>query len=399
MEGNGKTVCMISCLHPLKDDRIYWKEAISLQKHGYKVIHIGVSDNAYDEITEHGIRLISLKRKQYFINPYVDKLYRTITFKPSIYKDILKTAREVNADVYHFHDFQINRIGKKLKALPQNPKVIYDVHEPYPITYSSTTSKNPIIVLFWKFYGLYVRCLEFKMSSNYDLIITTEENVQMNFNTKLKKMPVEIIYNFIDIIPKSTTKPKLYDFIYCGGIRKRRGIYEILNAINILKNKGIKSKTLLIGNIHDKGLDDEINNFIHENNLHDNIVLKQAVPYDRIRDYYEVSRVGLAVFNDVQVNRIIMPIKIFEYIVFGLPVITSNFGHMQRITVQNNTGILIETSNTIDLAEKMEKFLIDYTFYSDLANNCRKTASLYQWPIMENKLIEIYSRLMSRNHG
>jgi glycosyltransferase involved in cell wall biosynthesis len=395
MEGKGKTVCMISCLHPLKDDRIYWKESISLQKHGYKVVHIGVSDNSNDYISEHGIRLISLKRKQYFKNPFIDKFFRTITFRPNIYSEILKTAATINADVYHFHDYQINRIGKKLKSLPQKPKVIYDVHEPYPVTVSTTDSQNPFKRLFWRIYGLYVQYFEFSNSKYYDLIITTEENVQQRFQTHLKNIPIEIIYNYIDIEPGNNSLQKKYDFIYCGGIRKRRGIYEILKACTFLKNKGLKFNTILIGHIHDNGLEEEIMNFIASNQLTDCIELKPAVSYEEIVRYYESSRIGLAIFNDNKVNRIIMPIKIFEYIVFGLPVITSNLGHMYDITSTHKTGLTINPNSVQELASAMEKLINDKNLFNSLSENCQRAAIQFKWVHMENKLIQIYNNLVS----
>jgi glycosyltransferase involved in cell wall biosynthesis len=394
MEGNGKTVCMISCLHPLKDDRIYWKESLSLQKYGYKVIHIGVSDKEYDEISEQGIRLISIKKKQFFKNPFIDKFYRTISFQPNIYTDIFNLAKELKADVYHFHDYQINRIGRKLKNLSHQPKVIYDVHEPYSITVSTTTSKNIFVKLFWLIYGVYLNYWELMKSKKYDLILTTEENVQQRFSKKLLNIPVEIIYNYVDIEPVYSAEKK-YDFIYCGGIRRRRGIFEILKAVNILNQKQNKLRVLLIGNIHDKGLEKEIRNFIKINNLEDCVDLIPAVPYSEVFKYYSISKIGLAVFNDKKVNRTIMPIKIFEYIVCGLPVITSNFGHMKTITLENNTGILIDPKSTEQLVEKMEMIISNVDFYNRMSNNCFNSRSKYLWKHMENKLISVYAALLS----
>ncbi len=80
------SVCMISSLHGLYDDRIYWKEALSLKNHGYDVIHVTTGEDDLDFVSEHGIRLIQVKKKRYFRNPYLDILFRKITFRPDIYK-------------------------------------------------------------------------------------------------------------------------------------------------------------------------------------------------------------------------------------------------------------------------------------------------------------------------
>ncbi len=42
------SVCMISSLHGPYDDRIYWKEALSLKKRGYDVFHVTTGENEQD---------------------------------------------------------------------------------------------------------------------------------------------------------------------------------------------------------------------------------------------------------------------------------------------------------------------------------------------------------------
>lgn len=388
-------VCMISCLHGLYDDRIYWKEALSLKKHGYDVTHIGISDTEFDIVSEHGIRLISIKRTRYYSNPYIDILYRKLTFKASLYKKIFEKAVSIEADVYHFHDYQINRIGKQLKELPHKPKVVYDVHEPYPVTVSTTYSTNPFKKLILKLYGIYIGYWEKSKAKYCDLIITTEANVKHMFEQQIKDVPVEIIYNYVDAKLINHNREKIYDFIYCGGIRRRRGIYEILQAFKQLNDRGIKFKALLIGTIHDQGLKEEINLFKKENKLDDVLEIKEFVPYNNIHEYYEISKIGLAIFNDEKVNNIIMPIKLFEYIVYGLPVIASNFGHMKEITLKNNTGLLVDPSDSDELFTSMEKLLVDKLLYHQLHDNCLHLSGVnFTWKIMEEKLINLYRNLL-----
>ena len=149
-------VCMISSLHGLYDDRIYWKEALSLKKHGYDVYHIGIGNKDKEFISDHGIKLIQVGKQKYFENPYTDKLYRILTFKKNIYKKILKTAAELKADVYHFHDSQINKIGKQLKSLAHKPKVIYDVHEPYPQTIRYSFANNLFLRIIHWIYSIFI---------------------------------------------------------------------------------------------------------------------------------------------------------------------------------------------------------------------------------------------------
>jgi hypothetical protein len=56
-------VCMLSYTHQLKDDRIYWKESLSLIRNGYEVTHIAIGENDSDTYSEDGVRLIEVKKK------------------------------------------------------------------------------------------------------------------------------------------------------------------------------------------------------------------------------------------------------------------------------------------------------------------------------------------------
>ncbi len=390
---NTKTVCMLSDLHDLFDDRIYWKEAVSLKKAGFNVIHIGFFDKEQDFVSEEGIRLITIKKKVFSQNILIHKLLKTITFN-NPHKDMLRIAAKVKADVYHIHDLKVNRIGNKLKRLLWKPKIIYDVHEPYPVTISDTETNNVIIKLFWKLIGIYTYYWELRSSRNYDLIITTEENVKNKFDHAHKNQRTEIIYNYVDRKIKPTPSLKEFDFIYSGGVRKRRGAFEMIDAINQIKRKNINPRLLIIGTFHDKGLKEKIIDFIRENKLENNIIIKATVPYSEIDKYYQKSKIGLAVFNNYSVNRIILPIKIFEYITYGLPVITSNFGHMKQITQLNNTGICIDPKNKDEFTNAMLELLQNNAKYEDLKHNCIRAADNYKWSNMEIKLINLYLELL-----
>ena len=114
---------MLSSNHSLFDDRIYWKEALSLKQAGYDVCHIGVGKEEQSMISNEGIRLIQLSRDS------GENFFRTLLGGRSIYYKLLEAARLEKADIYTFHDWQINLVGKKLKQLPHSPVVIYDVLE------------------------------------------------------------------------------------------------------------------------------------------------------------------------------------------------------------------------------------------------------------------------------
>lgn len=384
---------MLSTLHGLYDDRIYWKESISLKNAGYHVIHISIGSEDKDFISNEGIRLIQIQQKRHLKNPYLDKLYRIISFKKPIHQKVFDKAVDLQADVYHFHDLQLNKIGQKLKNLPFKPKVIYDIHEPYPDMVSTTESSNLIKKVFFKCYGMYIRRWEFNCAARYDAIIATETIVANRFKTKIPSVPVEVIYNYTTLLPNIKNSRPDYDFIYCGGIMERRGVLQVIEAVKLLNEAGLPSRTLFIGPIKGNGLKSKIDQLIHTYKLSETITFHPSVPYAEVAEWYAKARIGFCLFNNTPVNHITMPIKLFEYLVCGLPVICSNFGKMREITEPNNTGIMVNPDNSKEIACAMQELLTNKVKYDTLHANCLKAAPNYLWEIMEKKLVEFYSEV------
>ena len=113
MNGN-KLVCHISFNHSPFDDRIYWKELLSLKEAGYETVHIAVGDHDSDFISEEGVRIIIIKKEVLFKPfakfPFLNKALQALFYKKGTINTILKIAASLNASVYHYHDLQVNAI-------------------------------------------------------------------------------------------------------------------------------------------------------------------------------------------------------------------------------------------------------------------------------------------------
>lgn len=384
---------MVSCLHSLYDDRIYWKEALSLKKHGFNVIHVGVGDENSDTISEHGIRLVCVKRKRYFLNPIIDKLFRTLTLRPNIYKQLYLLLKKIDASVYHLHDLQLNKIGVKLKRSSHRIKIVYDVHEPYPEIQEHLHRHNFLLGILKKQYGRYLRNWQYKCAYYYDLIIPTEENVAKGFKSNIPNVPVEIIYNYCNLNPKAPdSKENIeYDAIYCGGISSFRGVWTILETARIAKEKALDIKVLLLGTVKEPGLKKKCADYIEKYNLISHVVFKNHVPFLQVADFYNKSRCGLVIFEDNPVYRLIWPIKTFEYMCFGLPTITCNFGHTHELTRNHNTGTSITPGSAPELLDALLAYKTKQVLLTEHGTNAVNAyLKVYNWGIMEDKLIGVY---------
>jgi len=399
MADHPKKICILSDTHGLYDDRIYWKEAISLKKAGYEVWHIFAGNKKEKGITKEGIHYIGLQQKTFSKKRIANYLLKKIS-PSNLYKEILKEASEVNADVYHLHDLKLNRIGEKLKKLPQKPKIIYDVHEPHPENILDYFETKGVLNILKKFYAAYIRWWEMKNTKNYDFIIATEENVRDRFQQHLPREKVDIIYNYTNLQDARKSvgyEQKEYDAIYCGGITKFRGAWQILHAAKLAKEKKDDLKILFLGSWFPLELKNKMLDYIQANDLTENVILHENVPYAQVSDFYNKSRIGLGIFLPIRTHKIILQIKIFEYMNFGLPIIGSNFGHINNYITKEKTGIAIDPEKPEEIADALIKLLTDTRMYNQCSKNGIKAVDKkYNWGVMEEKLLGIYGKVLGK---
>jgi glycosyltransferase involved in cell wall biosynthesis len=391
---------MISSLHGLYDDRIYWKEAVSLKEHGYEVVHVGAGDKDLDMISEHGIRLIQIRKKRYFLNPYLDILYRKITLKSGIYKKMFRICSAIRADVYHYHDIQVNRIMKKLKRLPNAPRLIYDVHEDFADLLLSQYPKPGPVRMLIRFYCIWLNHWELSRALSCDYIITAVDHILQKFSIPVNHPDAEIIYNYTTLLPGGMILPskKKYDAIYCGQINPFRCAMQIAEAVRLTRQILPGIRVLLLGPVPDPVFRLSLQKFIDQNGLGDHVILHEQVPYGEIEAYYQDSRIGLGIFMPVSIFYYGVQIKTFEYMAFGLPVICSNFGTIERIIRETGTGIPVDPRAPDEISKALIRLLTDHNLYDTCsANGIHAVKTKYNWKSEERKLLRIYQNLTGLN--
>ena len=386
-------ICFLADKHGLYDDRIYWKMAVPLKERGYDVYYLLIGESAKKGITKEGIKYEVLKVKSFSKNRYLNFIVKNLN-PTNNYKKLLKKATKVNADIYHFHDLWINRIGNKLKNLDHRPVVFYDAREPYAEDYFSLIETNKIFKIIINIFSLLVDRWEKSQAKNYDLVIANENTVRDNFRRKLGKENAKSIFNFTDIYKnyqKLSLAEKEYDFIYCGGITESRGAMKILEATKIAKNTIPKIRVVFVGRYTPDYLKDKLQNFINNNDLKNNVQLFSFIKYEEVSDFYNKSKVGLITWLQAKALTIKMPIKIFEYMAFALPIIGSNFGHIKEYIEQENCGIVVDPNKPEDISNAMIELMTNNNKYDYYSENGRKaTLEKYKWDFELDRLVGFY---------
>ena len=385
------TVCFLADRHDLYDDRIYWKMAVPLIKRGFQVHYFLIGKTDKKGITKEGVHFKIFKLKTFVPNRFLNFVFKRIN-PDNNYKLLFKEAKSLKADIYHFHDLWINRIGPKLKHLDHRPVVFYDAREPYAADYVSYV-KSPIPWVVNTF-ASWVDSWEKKQATHYDLVISNEITVQRNFAKIIGKDRSVVLYNYSDMNEFARDVPakdKCYDLIYCGAITELRGAFEMIKAIKKTKEDLPKIKALFIGNYFPSSLKEQMTDLLVKEDLIGNIKLHDAVPYREVAEFYNKSKIGLVLLQKVKTFEVSMPIKIFEYMAFGLPVIGSDFGHMKDYIQRDRCGIAVAPDDPEAIARATTTILKDEKLYMNFSQNGKEAAmSKYRWEMEFEKLLSYY---------
>lgn len=397
-----RRVCIISTCHRLKDSRIYHKQAISLKKAGYDITCIFLGEKDTYGITQEEIKFIEIQPipdiKSFTQNLIQYSSYVYGNFSESTFNKIEKVCIELQCDIYHLHDLYLLQLVPKLKHNLRGVKIVYDVHESYPDIILDYNKKVKNINKY--LYFAYIYLWELRFSLQCDYIINVEESINKRFQNHIGKNATSIIFNYpiikeevIKTIRENYKKRK-YDLIYCGGITTLRGCMEILQVIKVSKEKGNPLSVIFVGEIQEGC--NKINEYIEENKLEDQITFTGVVPFDEVEKYYLNSKIGLVLLHDIKKFRRAIPIKLFEYMIQGLPVIGSDLPQISKIVQDINypCGMIVNIFNPLEIYEKIIKILQNEKIYSNYSNNGIKLIqNKYNWTLEEIKLIKVYDKL------
>jgi len=370
-----KKVCHFSSVHKGLDVRIFRKECVSLANAGYEthlVINASVAD--VEEAAQNGV---TLHRLEY--PTHSGRMSRMSRHAYACYR----IAKALDADVYHFHDPELIPYGLMLAAAGKG--VIYDVHEDL---YGDIQSKAWIPPWARQSVAMISRGIEHVGAHRFAAVVGSSEQSGAVFAQSARRLVIVNNYPLLSELGnamRSSATPR--DAVcYIGGIDGTRGIREMVTAVG-----HIGVKLLLAGSFTSTALRAEVTQYPGWAHVEELGYLDRT----GVKNVLKRSFAGLVTLEELPNYLLALPVKMFEYMAAGIPVISSPFPQWRAIVDSAQCGICVNPKDPKAISEAI-RFLRDHPEEAEKMgmNGRRAVEQKYRWEQEQLKLLSLYQELL-----
>ena len=186
-----------------------------------------------------------------------------------------------------------------------------------------------------------------------------------------------------------------FKVFYVGFVGKIRGTDTLVKAFSKLDNQ-IPAKLILAGRMTGYGTEAWLNDFLATHNLQSSVEILGEVAYEKVLALIEEADVCVSPFPRLKGTEHIYPIKIFEYLALGKPVVATNLKGVSQIIKDGENGLLVEPDDPDGMAEAMLRIYEDKELRERLEQNARKSILEYDWDIINKKIDNALDTLKGR---
>jgi glycosyltransferase involved in cell wall biosynthesis len=175
---------------------------------------------------------------------------------------------------------------------------------------------------------------------------------------------------------------------HVGSLTKVRGLFEMLEAWKIT-SVNIPIEFFLGGKFSPPDLEGKVlSNY--------QVVFSGWVSYPDLVDLLFDSRVGIIIPHPIERYKTNYPVKLFEFMAAGLPVIASREGESAAFVKESGCGILVDPLNVEEISEAIRWLFTHPEEAEAMGKRGQELVfNRYNWEIESGVLLELYSRLFT----
>ena len=370
-DGQPLMIIHFTTVHPRDDSRIRSKEVASLAQ-VFNDVQLYVQDGLGDEIDpQHEYRIIDT-------GPRLPRVKRMVVGGWRMFRAVWKARPHVA----HFHDPELLPWAVLLRLC--GIKIVYDVHEDMP----QQVKHNPGLPQ-WVQRALppFVALADWLAGLIFDGFAVPTQTIADRFPQK----KTVLVRNFpiLQELHRPNAGPmaaRPAHFAYVGYISEVRNIYGMVQAVSKLEDPTARLR--LVGSF---AIQETENRAKAMPEWAGSVVFEGWASREEVGTILGDVRGGLVVLKPVEHEMLTLPIKLFEYMAAGLPVVSSDFPLWRAIVDDAKCGILVDPLDPAAIAAGMQ-WLLDHPDEAADMGKLGRTAveNKYNWATEAERLTNFY---------
>lgn len=366
--GGRPRVRHLTSVHPLGDNRIFYRECKSLADAGYDVALV-VGHPPSQPVA--GVPVIGVGEPR----NRVDRATR-IVWK------VFRAALKERAQLYHLHDAELLWIGLLLRLLGR--RVVYDVHEDTP-----KQIMNKFWIPWWakRVLATGTGLLERLAAATFNGVVAATPSIAERF----PGAHTAVVQNFPHLAAardRPAGEPT-YAFAYTGGLAAVQGLREIVTTAGLLPPA--LGDAVVAGWFDDDALEQEVRAAQGWQRIR---FLGRVTPAE-VLDAITSARCGLVIDHPISNYLDSYSTKMFEYMACGIPVVSSDFPLWVRLVGDADCGVTVDPKDPEAVVKAVEALCLAPEEARRLGENGRRAIrERYNWENEFAKLDDLYRRLV-----
>lgn len=295
------------------------------------------------------------------------------------------------ADIYHAHD-ETALPSCYIVALLRRKPLIFDAHEVPSSSVKSAGSRGLKALLKRLFLMIVPHC---------KAVITISPSIVEEFRQRYRCHEVCLIRNVPEYraIPKSdrlrrhlNLDPNVRIALYQGNLQPDRGLDRLIRSAAFLERDVM---IVLMG----RGIRDtqsQLSALIDSEGTADRVKIMPPVPYEELLHWTASADLGLIFYSpDYQEVQMYLPNKIFEYMMAGLPFLSSQVHAVAEVINTYDVGQILSSLEPAEIAAMINSMLTDRAALERMRRNALEASRQdLSWEKESQRLVRLYYEIL-----
>ena len=302
-------------------------------------------------------------------------------------------------DIVHVHDPELLVPAGLVQRL-FGRAIVYDVHEFYDEKFGGGDATaewipGPLLRAVRAGY----RATESVVLPRAAGIVVVSEPMIERYLRYLPPDRIALVQNYpnladADIAEARNTLPPIAGpyVVHTGGASKNRSFEVMVAAAETLRARGIASPLVNVGPIQLEGYPDA--GALLQRAEAAGIVMTGSLSHKETLRWIAHAAIGYQPIADNHNNRRGQPRKLFEYVLFGLPVVSSDVGNIGKLVRDFGVGLTVPVDDGEAHALALQRLLENPAVCAHYAANARNVAPSFSFATQLPNLITLYTRIL-----